>query len=121
MIEIYADPIEQNTSIENITAHGPGEVNGVVRVSFEDAKNMMLDMLHSASDEISLNQWEDLLILADEIIVQNFLNLADGTCMSCQSGSGYTDERCAHCRVYKDVKRCREISASKMFSQRMLN
>lgn len=121
MIEIYADPGAQNTTIENIAAHSPGEVNGVIRVSFEDAKNMMLDMLHSASNEISLNQRKELLILADEIIIQNFLNLADGACMSCQSGSGYTDERCAHCRVYEDVKRCYDVTASELFSQRMLN
>ena len=96
-------------------------MNGVIRVSFEDAKNMILDMLHSASNEISLNQRKDLLILADEIIIQNFLNLADGACMSCQSGSSYTDERCARCRVYEDVKRCYEVTASELFSQRMLN
>lgn len=121
MIEIYADPIEQNTTIENITARGPGEMNGVIRVSFEDAKNMMLDMLYSASNEISQSQWNELLALANEIIVQNFLNLADGTCMSCQVSPDYTDERCAHCRVYKDMQRCREVTASKLFSQRMLN
>ena len=121
MIKIYADPGAQNTIIENITARGPGEVDGVIRVSFEDAKNMMLDMLHSTSNEISLKQRKELLILADEIVVQNFLNLADGACMSCQSGSSYTDERCAPCRVYEDVKRCREVTASELFSQRMLN
>lgn len=121
MIEIYADLGAQNTTIENIAARGPGEVNGVIRVSFEDMKNMILDMLHSASNEISLNQRKELLILADEIVVQNFLSLADGACMSCQNGSGYTDERCAHCRVYEDVKRCYDVTASELFSQRMLN
>ena len=121
MIKIYADPGAQNTAIENITARGPGEVDGVIRVSFEDAKNMMLDMLHSASNEISLNQRKELLILADEIVVQNFLSLANGACMSCQSRSNYTNERCARCRVYEDVKRCHEVTASELFSQRMLN
>ena len=121
MIKIYADPGAQNTTIENITTRGPGEVDGVIRVSFEDAKNMMLDMLHSTSDEISLNQWKELLILADEIVVQNFLSLANGACMSCQRRSNYTNERCARCRVYEDVKRCHEVTASELFSQRMLN
>ena len=121
MIKIYADSGAQNTTIENITARGPREVDGVIRVSFEDAKNMMLDMLHSTSNEISLKQRKELLILADEIVVQNFLNLADGACMSCQSRPSYTDKRCARCRVYEDVKRCREVTASELFSQRMLN
>ena len=121
MIEIYADPMEKNTTIENLTAREPGEMNGVIRISFQDAINMMFDMIHSASNEISQDQWITLLELADEIIVQNFLSIADGTCMSCHSGSGYTDERCAHCRVYKDIKRCREVTASEMFSQRMFN
>ena len=72
MIEIYADPGAQNTTIENIAAHSPGEVNGVIRVSFEDAKNIMLDMLHSASNEISLNQRKEFLILADENCCSKF-------------------------------------------------
>ena len=121
MIKIYADSGAQNTTIENITAHSPGEVNGVIRVSFEDGKDMVLDVLESTSEEISVNEWKGLLILADEIVVQNFLSLADGACMSCQSRSNYTDERCARCRVYEDVKRCHEVTASELFSQRMLN
>ena len=93
MIEIYADPVEKNTTIENLTAREPGEMSGVIRISFQDAINMMFDMIHSASNEIGRDQWATLLELADEINVQNFLSIADGTCMSCQSGSGYTDER----------------------------
>lgn len=118
MIEIYADPMEKNTTIETLTACDPGEMNGVIRISFQDAINMMFDMIHSTSNEISQDQWVTLLELADEIIVQNFLSIADGTCMSCHSGSDYTDERCQHCRVFKDVQRSRSVIASALFRQK---
>lgn len=119
MTELYADPRTPYSEVESITAFGPDEIKGVVKVSFQDAKDLVTQLVHETPHELDNRQWAELIDLANEIIIQNFLNIADGTCMSCQSGSGWSDEKCAHCRVYQDVRKSRVVKPSQLFDIRM--
>lgn len=117
MTELYADPRALHSEIESITTFGPNEIKGVVKVSLQDAKDLVTQLIHEVPDELDSYQWQDLLNLADEIIIQYWLNSLDKVCVPCQTSS--EDKDCTLCRVYNDIKNIRSVTATELFGRKI--
>lgn len=117
MTELYADPSALHSEVQSIAAFGPNEIKGVVKVSFQDAKDLVTQLIHEVPDELDFYQWRELLDLADEIIIQYWLNSLDKICAPCQNSS--EDKDCTLCRVYNDIKNIRSVTATELFGRKI--
>ena len=52
MTELYADPRALHSEVQSIAAFGPDEIKGVVKVSFQDAKDLVTQLIHEVPDEL---------------------------------------------------------------------
>ena len=106
-INVYVNDRAQESTIQD------GED---VEVSFDDAVFMMTDLVGHRS--LTAEQREKLLELANDIIRFHFEAIADQTCQSCIGE--FDENKCPHCRVYRDTQTVRSLHPAEMFLKTFL-
>lgn len=108
MIQPYVNDRAQETTIQD---------DGDVEISFYDAVFMMTDLTGHLT--LTKEQREELLRLANHIIISHCESIIDATCQSCIGE--FDENKCPRCRVYKDAQTLKNCDPSGMFLKEFLS